>query len=181
MSAARDLSPLFAPSRIAVIGASRSHGKLGAALARSLAPFAGGPRSVALVNSRDDTMYRSIGAAVADQPVDLAMICVPAHACPDVLAEAAAAGVRAAVICGGGFAEAGGDGIGLQQQLAAIVAATPIRLLGPNTSGFLSPAAGLTASFVSGAAQVLPGFVGVVAARDAGRAGGTAAAADLPT
>jgi acetyltransferase len=161
---ARDLSGLFTPSRIAVVGASRSPGKLGAALARSLAPFAGERRSVALVNSRDDTMYRSISAAAADEPVDLAMICVPASACPDVLAEAAAAGVRAAVICGGGFAEAGGDGVALQQQLAATVAATPIRLLGPNTSGFLSPGTRLTASFVPGAAQVRPGAVGVVAA-----------------
>jgi acetate---CoA ligase (ADP-forming) len=161
---ARDLSALFAPSRIAVVGASRSPGKLGAALARSLAPFAGERRSVALVNSRDDTMYRSISAAAADGPVDLAMICVPASACPDVLAEAAAAGVRAAVICGGGFAEAGEDGVALQQRLAATVTATPIRLLGPNTSGFLSPGTGLTASFVPGAAQVRPGAVGVVAA-----------------
>jgi acyl-CoA synthetase (NDP forming) len=161
---ARDLSGLFTPSRIAVVGASRSPGKLGAALARSLAPFAGERRSVALVNSRDDTMYRSISAAAADEPVDLAMICVPASACPDLLAEAAAAGVRAAVICGGGFAEAGGDGVALQQQLAATVAATPIRLLGPNTSGFLSPGTRLTASFVPGAAQVRPGAVGVVAA-----------------
>jgi acetyltransferase len=160
----QNLAPMFRPARIAVIGASRSPGKLGAALARSLAPFAGGGRSLALVNSRDDTMYGSISAAAADQPVDLAMICVPAPACPEVLAEAAAAGVRAAVICGGGFAEAGGDGIALQELLAATVAATPIRLLGPNTSGFLSPGTGLTASFVPGAAQVRPGTVGVVAA-----------------
>jgi acetyltransferase len=96
--------------------------------------------------------------------VDLAMICVPAPACPAVLAEAAVAGVGAAVICGGGFAEAGGAGVALQRQLAETVAASRIRLLGPNTSGFLSPPTGLTASFVPGAALVRPGAVGVVAA-----------------
>jgi len=97
-------------------------------------------------------------------PVDLAMICVPAAACPQVLADAAAAGARAAVVCGGGFAEAGGEGIGLQRELASVVAGAGIRLLGPNTSGFLSPPAGLSASFVPGVAAVPAGRVAVVAA-----------------
>ncbi|MFI5610305.1 acetate--CoA ligase family protein [Amycolatopsis sp. NPDC051903] len=158
------LAPLFRPTRIAVVGASRSPGKLGAALARSLAGFSDGTRSVALVNGRDEAMYGSIGAAAADEPVDLAVICVPAPACPQVLAEAATAGVRAAVICGGGFAEAGGRGVLLQDRLAETVAAGGIRLLGPNTSGFFSPGTGLTASFVPGAVSVPAGGVGVVAA-----------------
>ncbi len=109
-------------------------------------------------------MYPSIAAAAADRPVDLAVICLPATACPGVLAEAAAAGARAAVICGGGFAEAGGPGAALQRELTTIVAATGIRLLGPNTSGFIVPSAGLAASFVPGAMAVPAGRVAVVAA-----------------
>jgi len=158
------LAPLFTPRGIAVIGASRSPGKLGATMARSLAPFSERGGFLALVNGRDDTMYPTIRAAAGDGPADLAMICVPAAVCPGVVAEAAAAGVRAAVVCGGGFAEAGGPGIGYQHELAKVVAETGIRLLGPNTSGFLSPHAGVTASFVPGAAQVRPGRVAVVAA-----------------
>ena len=83
-----ELAPLFAPRRIAVVGASRSPGKLGAVMARSLRQFANGSgtrsgseagtaRSVALVNGDDDAMYPSVGAAAADGPVDLAVICVP--------------------------------------------------------------------------------------------------------
>ena len=158
------LAPMFAPRGIAVIGASRSPGKLGATMARSLAPFAARGGYVALVNGRDETMHSSIRAAAAERPVDLAMLCVPAAACPGAVAEAAAAGVRAAVICGGGFAEAGGPGVGYQEELARVAAETGIRLLGPNTSGFLAPHAGVTASFVPGAAQVRPGRVAVVAA-----------------
>jgi acetyltransferase len=158
------LEPLFAPRGIAVIGASRNPGKLGASLARSLRGFAERGGHLTLVNGRDATMSGSVAAAVADGPVDLAMICVPATACPQALAEAAAAGVRAAVICGGGFAEAGGEGIGLQQELTEVVTRTGIRLLGPNTSGFFAPAAGLTASFVPGAGSVPAGRVAVVAA-----------------
>ncbi|WP_406451442.1 acetate--CoA ligase family protein [Streptomyces sp. NBC_01622] len=158
------LQSLFAPRGIAVVGASRNAGKLGAAMARSLSGFADGGNYLALVNGRDDTMYGSVSEAARYGPVDLAMICVPAAACPDVLAEAAAARAGAAVICGGGFAEAGGPGVDYQHRLAEVVRATGIRLLGPNTSGFLAPHAGVIASFVPGVAQVRPGKVAVVAA-----------------
>ncbi|MFI9629420.1 acetate--CoA ligase family protein [Streptomyces sp. NPDC052042] len=158
------LTSLFAPRGIAVVGASRNPGKLGAGLVRSLSGFAAGGGRLALVNGRDETMYGSVRAAAEDGPVDLAMLCVPAPACPDVLAAAAAAGVRAAVICGGGFAEAGGPGIEHQRRLADIVAETGIRLLGPNTSGFMAPHADVTASFVPGAAEIPAGRVAVVAA-----------------
>lgn len=158
------LSALFAPRGIAVVGASRNPGKLGAALARSLHGFAARGGHLALVNGRDETMHPSLAAAAEAGPVDLAMICVPAAACAAALVAAARAGVGAAVICGGGFAEAGGAGIGYQAALADVVATTGIRLLGPNTSGFLAPHAGVTASFVPGAAQVRAGRVAVVAA-----------------
>jgi acetyltransferase len=160
----RALTELFAPRGIAVIGASRTPGKLGATLARSLSGFADRGGHLALVNGRDEAMYPSVRAAAGAGPVDLAMICVPAAACAGVLAEAAEAGARAAVVCGGGFAEAGGPGAGYQEELAAVVAETGIRLLGPNTSGFLAPHAGVSASFVPGVAQVRPGRVAVVAA-----------------
>ncbi|MEV4396404.1 acetate--CoA ligase family protein [Nonomuraea sp. NPDC049607] len=158
---ANDLGPLFAPRGVAVVGASRDPGKLGAAMARSLSGFDG---FLALVNPRDTTMHPSVGAAAGAGPVDLALLCVPAAACADVLGEAAAAGVRAAVVCGGGFAEAGGAGIEHQRRLAAVARDSGLRLLGPNTSGFLAPHARLTASFVPGAHRVAPGAVAVVAA-----------------
>jgi acetyltransferase len=158
------LKALFTPSGIAVVGASRNPGKLGAALARSLRGFAERGGHLALVNGRDQSMYPSVCAAVQDGPISLAMICVPAPACADVLADAARAGARAAVVCGGGFAEAGGAGLDHQNRLAAVVAETGIRVLGPNTSGFLAPHAGVTASFVPGVTQIRAGNVAIVAA-----------------
>jgi len=157
----RGLGPLFRPRGVAVIGASADPSKLGSAMHLALQGF---PGHLAAVNPRVDGMHPSIFRAVAAGPVDLAMLCVPAKACPGVLADVAAAGVPAAVICGGGFAEVGEEGTALQAQLAVVVAETGIRLLGPNTSGFLVPGAGLTASFVPAAAQVPAGPVAVVAA-----------------
>jgi acetyltransferase len=88
---------------------------------------------------------------------------VPASRSAAALEEAASAGIRAAVVCAGGFAESGGEGVDHQRALAAVVASTGLRLLGPNTSGFLCPGRRLTVSFVPGASGVPAGGVGVVA------------------
>ncbi|MFJ6651058.1 acetate--CoA ligase family protein [Streptomyces sp. NPDC091290] len=157
------LQALFAPRGIAVVGASTDPTKLGAALARSVSRF---PGHVGLVNARRPApaagVYASVAEAAEHGPVDLALVCVPAAGCADAVAEAAKAGARAAVIYGGGFAEAGPQGERRQRELADIAERTGIRLLGPNTSGFLTPS--LTASFVPGAADVSAGRIAVVAA-----------------
>ncbi|WP_416981500.1 acetate--CoA ligase family protein [Streptomyces sp. T028] len=157
------LDALFTPRGLAVIGASRDPAKLGAALARSVTTF---PGHVALVNARAPEpaagVHGSVEEAAAHGPVDLALVCLPARACADAVEEAAKAGARAAVVYGGGFAEAGPDGERYQRELAEAALRTGIRLLGPNTSGFLTP--GLTTSFVPGAADVPAGRIAVVAA-----------------
>ncbi|RFU21960.1 acetate--CoA ligase family protein [Geodermatophilus marinus] len=161
------LDPLFAPRGIAVVGASRDPAKLGAVMARSLGRFTG---SVVGVNPRDVDPAAGRYATVADaaaaspDPIDLAVLCVPAAVSAPAVADAARAGVRAALVCSGGYAEAGGPGAGHQQDLAAAARDGGIALLGPNTSGFLVPARGLTASFVPGAGAVPAGPAAVVAA-----------------
>lgn len=122
------------------------------------------------VNARTPDAGQQVDASIADGaaagggPPDLVVSCVPAAATPAALREAAAAGARAALVCAGGFAEAGGQGKLLQDELAELVEETGLRLLGPNTSGFLVPHAGLTATFVPGVAEVPDGPVAVVAA-----------------
>jgi acetyltransferase len=144
-----------------VIGASRNPAKLGAVMARSLSTYDG---PLALVNSRDPELHGSVEEAVdaLGAPIDLAVVCVPAPASADAVAEAAKAGATAALVCAGGFAEAGHAEH--QQALADVVERYGIRLLGPNTSGFLVPSRKLTASFVPSAAEVPAGGVAVVAA-----------------
>jgi acyl-CoA synthetase (NDP forming) len=157
-----ELGALFAPRGVAVVGASRDGAKLGSVMARALAGY--GPGCL-LVNSRHPDPAAGVHASVAasGQRVDLAVLCVPAAATPGALAEAAAAGVRAALICAGGFGEAGATGAAYERELAEVARATGVRVLGPNTSGFFVPARGLTATFVPGAAHVPAGDVAVVA------------------
>lgn len=161
------LGPLFAPRGIAVVGASRDPGKLGAVMMRSLGPF---PGPVVGINPRDPDSaacrYESAAAAVeaTGAQLDLVVLCVPAAAAARALADAAEGGARAALVCSGGYAEIGGAGVGFQHDLTAVAASAGIVLLGPNTSGFLVPPRGLTASFVPGAASIPAGPVAVVAA-----------------
>jgi len=162
-----DLQALFAPRGVLVVGASADPDKLGGAMARALSAA---PVPVALVNSRGGPGMHTTAAEAADHvrrgggSPDLAVVCVPAPACADVVEACAEQGVSAVLVCAGGFSEAGGDGVEHERTLRQAVARTGVRLLGPNTSGFFVPAAGLRASFVPGAAHLRPGGVAVVAA-----------------
>ncbi|KRE63809.1 acyl-CoA synthetase [Arthrobacter sp. Soil736] len=159
-----NLSPLFAPRGIIVVGASSSPDKLGAVMAQSLSSY---PAPVELVNSRGENgMHTSIADAAAAIPggPDLAVLCVPASATAQALRDSAANGAKAALVCAGGFAEAGGPGVEFAHQVEDAVRDTGIRLLGPNTSGFFVPRRNLRASFVPGVAELEPGSVAVVAA-----------------
>lgn len=157
-----DLDALFAPRGIAVLGTSRNAGKPGAAMARSLGTFDG---PVALVNPRDPGMYPSVAAAVAaaDRSTSRWSACRRRRVSRRSRRRRPPR-VRAALVCAGGFAEVGSDGDAYQRKLLEVAAGYGIRILGPNTSGFLVPSRRLTASFVPGAADVPAGRVAVVAA-----------------
>jgi acetate---CoA ligase (ADP-forming) len=157
------LRALFAPRAIAVVGASTDPDKLGGAMAANLASTS---RPVFLVNPRGAGMHPDLASAASASPtpIDLAVLCVPAPACVDVVEQCGSAGVRAALVCAGGFAEVGGAGVDHQRRLVASARAAGVRLLGPNTSGFFIPGDDLRASFVPGVRQLQPGSIAVVAA-----------------
>ncbi len=134
----RLLTALFAPRRVALVGASDREGTLGHLLATNLASF---PGEVVPVRS---------GESLRDVPgeIDLAVVAVPAYAVPAVAAEAAAKGVAAMVVLSGGFAETGEDGARLQAELVANAGAT--RVIGPNCFGIQNCDLPLNASMAAG-------------------------------
>jgi acetyltransferase len=159
----RDLVALFEPRGVVIVGASTSPEKLGHAMARSLESF---PGDVRWVNARPAPgMFGSVQEAVSTtNPIDLAVLCIPASATASALRESADAGVGAALVCSGGFAEVGGTGLDYAHAIDQVVSDTGIRVLGPNTSGFFVPGSSLYASFVPGVREFGPGSVAVVAA-----------------
>lgn len=157
------LARLFAPKTIAVVGASAQPHKAGYQLLAALLPFEG---KIFPVNPRGGTIlglpsYPSLAAI--GKSVDFIALAVPQVQAPRVLEEAVAIGAGAALIVSGGFGETGPDGAKLQDEIVAICRAGGIRLLGPNTSGFIVPQRKLFATFLPTVAAIKPGAIGIVA------------------
>ncbi|WP_454855719.1 acetate--CoA ligase family protein [Promicromonospora soli] len=158
-----DLDALLRPRGIAVVGASASPDKAGHAMMQALDGFAG---ELYPVNPRGGTILGRTAVTSLGElpgPADLAVLVVPPQVVPGAIEEAAAAGVRAAVVCAGGFAESGPEGRALQERTVEAARRGGVRLLGPNTSGFMNPVDGVFANFMPAAAALRPGTVGIVA------------------
>lgn len=155
---------MFDPSAVAVVGASETEGKIGYEAMANATAFDG---PVYPVNPSSDGNLFGVpfvdSATDIDDDVDLALCCVPGPAIPEVIADCGEAGVGAAVIYAGGFAEAGDDGERLQRTVLETAEEHGISLLGPNTSGFVVPATDLLCSFASGAEKLPEGNTAVIA------------------
>ncbi len=128
------------PNSIAVVGASRRRGTIGAEILRNILAneFEG---VVYAVNPKADVIqslpaYPSVGDIPAS--VELAVVVVPAEFVVGVARECAAAGVRALLVISAGFGEAGPDGIERQRELLDVCRDAGIRLVGPNCLGVLN-------------------------------------------
>ncbi|MCS7038686.1 MAG: acetate--CoA ligase family protein, partial [Caldilineales bacterium] len=149
-AAPADLEPFFAPTGVALIGASATPGKLGYGVLQNLvghgyrAPvYPVHPTHTAILGL---PCYAEV-AAVPD-PVDLAVILIPAPAVPEALAACGRRGIRAAIVLSGGFAESGPEGAARQEALVATARRFGIRLLGPNCVGVLAAHTGFNATFI---------------------------------
>ncbi|QHA08085.1 CoA-binding protein [Streptomyces broussonetiae] len=143
--AARDLSALFDPASVAVIGASNDQTKYGNWIAVQ-ALRGDRRRPVHLVNRRGEPVLgRPVHRRAVDAPggVDLAVIAVPAAGFADAVDDALAAGARAIVGITAGFAELGEEGRQRESALAARIRQAGAVLLGPNCLGVLDTTSGL--------------------------------------
>ncbi len=147
------LHTLFNPASIAVIGASRDAKSIRGRFVDFLARGGYTGRILPVnpsypeVNGRE--CFPSVAAAVAAAkiPVDLALVAIPADAVLPELERCAAAGVRNALIVSSGFAEEGAERSALQARISAIARAGGMRVVGPNSEGFLNAVGRVSASF----------------------------------
>ena len=139
------LDALFAPSSVAIVGASNDPSKYGNWITVQALQMGGG-RAVHLVNRRgEDVLGRPTHRSLADvpDPVDLVVIAVPAAGFEDAVEDALAAGASAIVGITAGFAELGADGAAREAAIAARVREAGAVLLGPNCLGVLDATTGL--------------------------------------
>ena len=149
----RSMEPLLAPRSVAVIGASSRRGSIGGELFRNMldAGFAG---PVHPVNRTGTPVAGHLAfKRVADihDPVDLAVVCVPAAAVVGQVREALEAGTRSVCVITAGFSESGGAGRRRERRLLELVRSRGARMLGPNCLGVAVPGLGLNATFAPGA------------------------------
>ncbi len=128
---------LLRPRSVAIVGASeRSRWSSGAF--ENLRGFAG---PVHLVNPRGGTVHgqaAAVSCGAIGAPVDLGVVLVPGHAAAAAVDDLGACGARSALILTSGFAELGESGRAAQDEVLAAARAHGIRLLGPNSLGFMN-------------------------------------------
>jgi acetate---CoA ligase (ADP-forming) len=135
-----DLTRLFYPGSIAVLGATDTKGKLGYNVVHNLLShyFAG---KIYPVNPHKDTImgldaYPTIGAVPGR--VDTAIIIVPADRASGAIEECCKKGVPYIIVETAGFAETGQAGREVQSRIKSVITAANCRILGPNCSGIIN-------------------------------------------
>lgn len=140
---------LFSPQSIAVIGASKTAGKVGYEVLSNLVQ-SGFEGPIIPVNQAGGELfgrkvYREINEY--EHPLDMVVIAVPAEQVPDAAREAVKKKVTSVVVVASGFKESGNNGLALEQELMEICARGGVRLLGPNCLGIINTEIKLNASF----------------------------------
>ncbi|MEZ3116223.1 acetate--CoA ligase family protein [Halobaculum sp. MBLA0147] len=137
---------MFAPERVAVVGATEREGSVGRAVtANLLADFDG---EVVPVNpNRESVLGEPCVDSVADSGADLAVVAVPPAAAVETVAAAGEAGIRNLVVLTAGFGETGGEGVDRERRLTELAAEYDLTVVGPNSLGVASTPVGLNATF----------------------------------
>ena len=149
MSAVENLDSLLYPKSVAVIGASRSPGKVGYEVVANLinAGFTGeivpiNPSAPEVLGVKCYPDLKSYG-----KKIDLGVIAVPTKAVRPAVEICADAGAGAVVVITAGFRETGPEGERLERDVADYCRSRGMRMMGPNCLGVINTANGLNASF----------------------------------
>ena len=150
-STTASLMPIFYPSSVAVIGASRNEKAIGGRLFRNLliGGFAGPVYPVNPTAPFVNAVRAYPSVLDIPDPVDLALIAVPAQSVHDTLEQCGEKGVRGAVVISAGFGEVNPEGAEMERALVSAARWNGMRMVGPNCMGIVNtdPSVRLDAQF----------------------------------
>jgi acetate---CoA ligase (ADP-forming) len=145
------LEAIFAPQSVAVVGASPDPTKLGHRVLRNVVENGYRGRVIPIHPTASSVLdlpaYPSVDAV--PEPIDLAIVVVPAQAVLAVVEECGQKGVRGLVVISAGFKEVGRPGKELEQRLVERVRHYKMRMVGPNCLGVINTTTLLNASFAA--------------------------------
>ena len=161
----RNLSYLFTPKSVVLIGASSRPHSVGATVLSNLLISCAGwePGRLMAINPhytqlQDVPVYPDV-ASLPCVP-DLAVIATPPATVPGLVSELGAKGTRAAVVLSAGMGADHGDGRSHRQAMLDAARPYVLRILGPNCVGLISPHAHVNASFAH--TDALPGKIAFI-------------------
>ncbi|MFF3322849.1 GNAT family N-acetyltransferase [Streptomyces sp. NPDC002889] len=140
----RSVQRLLAPGSVAVVGVGRVPGGVGRTVLRNLLDGGFTGRTYAVNRafpkewSEVDGVTAVRSVAEIGEPVDLAIVAVPAERVPDVVADCGEHGVQGLVVLTAGYAESGAAGRERQRELVRQARSYGMRIIGPNSFGIIS-------------------------------------------
>ncbi|WP_208614409.1 GNAT family N-acetyltransferase [Streptomyces yokosukanensis] len=144
---ARSVRRLLVPGSVAVVGVGRAPGGVGRGVLGNIRGAGYGGRLHA-VNAAFPEDLKEVDGVPAhrsvrdiEEPVDLAVVAVPADHVPAVVAECGEHGVQGLVVLSAGYAESGPEGRERQRALVRHARAYGMRIIGPNAFGIINTAA----------------------------------------
>ncbi len=144
------LDSFFNPRGVAIVGASKSAGKVGNSILMNVisSGFSG---SVYPINPKENEIagLKCHGSIADTSEVDLAIVAVPSMVAVSVAEECGDAGVKNLIVISAGFREIGKEGLELEGQLLDICRGSGMRMLGPNCLGMMNTFTPLNASFAA--------------------------------
>ncbi|WP_330173236.1 GNAT family N-acetyltransferase [Streptomyces sp. NBC_01498] len=151
---ARSVQRLLGPSSVAVVGAGRAAGGVGRTVLRNLLDGGYTGRTYAVNHALPagrteiDGVPAVRSLAEIREPVDLAIVAVPAERVPDAVTACGHHGVQGLVVLSAGYAETGPAGRERQRELVRQARSYGMRIIGPNAFGVIntSPPVRLNAS-----------------------------------
>ncbi len=145
------LDALFKPSSIAVIGASRTPGKVGHEVLRNILTSGFRGRVYPINPNAREVLGLPCYPRVLDVegPIDLGVVAVPAEVLHEIIDEIGAKGMKSLIILSAGFRESGPEGAKIEDAVMTVCRRHGIRVLGPNCLGLIDLYTPLNASFAS--------------------------------
>ncbi len=156
------LESLLNPKSIAVIGASRSEGKVGHEILANLIEGHFEGEIIPVNPSSDEILGRTCypDLKTYGKQVEAGVIAVPTPYVRQAVADLIAAGAGAITIITAGFKEVGPEGAALEKDLANLCSNAGVRMLGPNCLGLINAHHNMNASFAKHMPK--PGSISVV-------------------
>lgn len=143
------LDEIFRPKSVAIIGASRTPGKVGHILTKNVVECGYRGKIYPINPGAEEILglrcYPSVLSVTDD--IDLAVVAIPAGAVLGVAEECGKKGVKALIVISAGFKEIGQEGAALERSLVEIGSRYKMRIQGPNCLGVINTETPLNLSF----------------------------------